>query len=51
MSGAAGDGGYDYQADGFAYVATYMLACRPLGWFEALDDTPLSIAMETDGPR
>ena len=50
MSGSGGAGGYDYQADVNAYVATYILCGQPLGWFDDFNDTPTAVLSETDGP-
>ncbi len=50
MSGSAGGGGYEYQAEAFAFVASCALAGQRLGWFEDLDDIPVALAVETHGP-
>lgn len=49
MSGSGGARGYDYQADGYAYVAAHGLAGQPLNWFENCTDVPDVILMETGG--
>ena len=50
MSGSGGTGGYDYQADTFAYVATHAVCQHRLGWFDDFDDTPTAVRSETSGP-
>jgi hypothetical protein len=50
MSGSGGAGGYDYQADAYAYVATHVVCGHRLGWFDDLDDTPTAVLSETGGP-
>jgi hypothetical protein len=51
MSGSGGGGGYQYQAQATAYIATHILAKRPLQWIEHLaPDVPIAVAEETDGP-
>jgi len=49
MSGSGGDRGYDYQADGYAYVAAHGLAGHPLSWFDDKTDVPVTLLMETGG--
>lgn len=49
MSGSGG-GGYEYQAQTAAYVATHILAKQPLRWIEHFtSDIPVAIAEETGG--
>jgi hypothetical protein len=50
MSGSGGGGGYDYQADAFALIASYALSQQPLDWFDEFSDIPVAIRVETDGP-
>lgn len=50
MSGSGGAGGYDYQANAFAYVVTHAVCQHPLGWFDDFDDTPTAVRSETNGP-
>lgn len=50
MSGSGGGGGYQYQAQATAYIATHILAKRPLNWFNCVSDVPITVAAETDGP-
>lgn len=50
MGGVALYGGSTYQEDALAYVAAHILARARLGWFDPLDDVPLSVAAETGGP-
>lgn len=50
MSGSGGAGGYDYQADAFAFVATHAVCRHRLDWFDDFDDTPTAIRSETNGP-
>lgn len=50
MSGSGGDVGYDYQADGTAFVAAHGLSGQPLGWFEDFTDVPSEWSAETGGP-
>lgn len=50
MSGSGGGGGYDYQADTFALIASYGLAQQPLDWFDEFTDIPVAISVETNGP-
>src|SRR5262245_24044172 len=50
MSGSGGAGGYDYQADGYAYIAAHLICRHSLGWFDDINDTPTAVASETGGP-
>lgn len=50
MSGSAGGGGYDYQAELIALVASYGIAEHPLGWFDNPSDVPTAVLAETKGP-
>ena len=50
MSGSAAGGGFDYQADVFAFVGTHGIAATPLDWFEDSIDIPAAVSMETIGP-
>ncbi|HST20566.1 MAG TPA: hypothetical protein VLR90_05590, partial [Blastocatellia bacterium] len=50
MSGKGGGGGYRFQAEAFAYVASVALCGQPLHWFPLLEDIPIAISMETLGP-
>ena len=50
MSGSGGDRGYDYQADGYAYVVAHGLSGQPLNWFDDPADIPAAVLMETGGP-
>ena len=50
MSGPGGGSGYDYQADAFAYVASYALAGTSLNWAGRTDDVPVAIELETGRP-
>jgi hypothetical protein len=46
--GSAGAGGYGFQASAIAYVASYILAKKPLEWIEHFaPDIPVSVATET----
>lgn len=45
--GSAGGGGFDFQADVFAYVACHVLSEQPLAWFSDTGDVPVAAAMET----
>jgi hypothetical protein len=47
MSGSGGGAGYDYQADAFAYVASYVIAGKALNLGGRTDDVPVVIRMET----
>lgn len=50
MSGSGGNGGYEYQAKGIAYVAVHILTAQQLDWIEQLNDIPIAVATETLGP-
>lgn len=47
MSGSGGGSGYNYQADAFAFIASYALAGRPINWRGRADDVPIAVATET----
>jgi tetratricopeptide (TPR) repeat protein len=47
--GAAGSGGYDFQARALAYIAAYIVAARRLDWLRDREDTPIALAAETGG--
>lgn len=49
MSGSGGDVGYDYQADGTAFVAVHGISGQPLGWFDDFNDVPSEWSAETGG--
>jgi hypothetical protein len=49
--GPAAGGGFNYQAAVTAIAEVYVARGVPLGWLEGLiDDTPISVAVETGGP-
>ncbi len=51
FGGSAGGGGYSYQSQAIAYVASHILAGSPLEWIDGRNpDTPIAIAVETGGP-
>src|SRR5688572_7333995 len=50
MNGSGGAGGFDFQADAYAYVATHLVCRHPLGWFDDINDTPKAVSSETSGP-
>jgi hypothetical protein len=50
MSGSGGAGGYEYQANAFAYVAVHVVCKQRLNWFDDFDDTPTAVSSETSGP-
>ena len=50
MSGSGGGGGYEYQAIATAYIAVHILLQKRLDWIENLNDLPIAVAEETDGP-
>jgi len=48
FGGSAGGGGYDYQAEAYALVASKILAQESINWVETeCDRVPISIQMET----
>ena len=47
MSGSGGASGYDYQADAFALIASFLLAGQPLNLGGDPNDVPTAILMET----
>jgi hypothetical protein len=51
MSGSGGDVGYDYQADGTAFVAAHRISGQPLGWFDNFNDVPSEWSAETGWQR
>lgn len=50
MSGSGGGGGYEYQAIATAYIAVHILLQKRLDWIKNLNDLPIAVAEETDGP-
>jgi hypothetical protein len=50
MSGNAAGGGFDYQADVFAFIGAHGIANTPLDWFQDSIDIPVAVSMETSGP-
>src|SRR4029079_11061866 len=48
--GAAGSGGYDFQARVLAYVAAHIVGGRRLDWFDDQADIPTAGGAGTGGP-
>jgi len=47
--GSAAGGGVDFQAAASALCMVHMARGTPLGWFDSVNDTPLSVSAETGG--
>nr|WP_128795572.1 hypothetical protein [Corallococcus coralloides] len=50
MGGDATFFGTTYQARVIAYIYVHILAGMRLGWLSPVDDTPIAVSGETDGP-
>lgn len=50
MNGSGAGGGFDYQAEAFAFLAAHALSGHPLDWFDDENDVPVAISQETSGP-